>query len=98
MTAIVLRLVAIASLMFALLAAELAVMTFAFPGWGRGGVAVIAAAMVGVAAFGFMDLRQEGVVVWLFAAAALLWLIILLGLGALDPMTRTLYPTVIAVP
>jgi hypothetical protein len=83
--------------MFALLAAELAV-TFAFSGWGRGGVAVIAAAMVGVAAFGFMDLRQEGVVVWLFAAAALLWLIILLGLGALDPMTRTLYPTVIAVP
>jgi len=97
MTAIVLRLVAVASLMFALLAAELAV-TFAFSGWGRGGVAVIAAAMVGVAAFGFMDLRQEGVVVWLFAAAALLWLIILLGLGALDPMTRTLYPTVIAVP
>ena len=97
MTAIVLRLVAIASLMFALLAAELAV-TFAFPGWARGGVAVIAAAMVGIAAFGFMDLRQEGVVVWLFAAAALLWLIILLGLGVLDPMTRTLYPTVIAVP
>ncbi|MFZ3180116.1 MAG: hypothetical protein WA156_07920, partial [Methylocystis silviterrae] len=71
---------------------------FAFPGWGRGGVAAIAAAMVGVAAFGFMDLRRESVVVWLFAAAALLWLIILLGLGALDPMTRTLYPTVIAVP
>ena len=97
MTAVVLRLISVASLMFALLAAELAA-TFAFPGWGRSGVAVIAAAMVGVAAFGFMDLRQEGVVVWLFAAAALLWLIILLGLGALDPMTRTLYPTVIAVP
>jgi len=97
MTAVVLRLISVASLMFALLAAELAA-TFAFPGWGRSGVAVIAATMVGVAAFGFMDLRQEGVVVWLFAAAALLWLIILLGLGALDPMTRTLYPTVIAVP
>ena len=97
MTAVVLRLISVASLMFALLAAELAA-TFAFPGWGRSGVAVIAAAMVGIAAFGFMDLRQEGAVVWLFAAAALLWLIILLGLGALDPMTRTLYPTVIAVP
>ena len=97
MTAVVLRLISVASLMFALLAAELAA-TFAFPGWGRSGVAVIAATMVGVAAFGFMDLRQEGVVVWLFAAAALLWLIILLGLGAFDPMTRTLYPTVIAVP
>ncbi len=97
MTAVVLRLISVVSLMFALLAAELAA-TFAFPGWGRSGVAVIAATMVGAAAFGFMDLRQEGVVVWLFAAAALLWLIILLGLGALDPMTRTLYPTVIAVP
>ncbi len=97
MTAVVLRLISVASLMFALLAAELAA-TYAFPGWGRSGVAVIAATMVGVAVFGFMDLRQEGVVVWLFAAAALLWLIILLGLGALDPMTRTLYPTVIAVP
>ncbi|MGB5086905.1 MAG: hypothetical protein WBO09_20435 [Methylocystis silviterrae] len=97
MTAVALRLISVASLMFALLAAELAA-TFAFPGWGRGGVAIIAATMVGVAAFGFMDLRQEGAVVWLFAAAALLWLIILLGLGALDPMTRTLYPTVIAVP
>ncbi|MFZ3178994.1 MAG: hypothetical protein WA156_02010, partial [Methylocystis silviterrae] len=72
MTAVVLRLISVASLMFALLAAELAA-TFAFPGWGRSGVAVIAAAMVGIAAFGFMDLRQEGVVVWLFAAAALLW-------------------------
>ena len=69
MTTVVLRLVAVASLMFALLAAELAA-TFAFPGWGRGGVAIIAATMVGVAAFGFMDLRQEGVIVWLFAAAA----------------------------
>ncbi|RNJ48963.1 hypothetical protein [Methylocystis hirsuta] len=97
MTAVVLRLISVASLMFALLAAELAA-TFAFPGWGRGGGAIIAAAMVGVAAFGFMDLRQEGAVVWLFAAAAVLWLIILLGLGSLDPMTRTLYPTVIAVP
>ncbi|CCJ08141.1 hypothetical protein [Methylocystis sp. SC2] len=97
MTAVVLRLISVASLMFALLAAELAA-TFSFPGWGRSGVAVIAAAMVGIAAFGFMDLRQEGVVVRLFAAAALLWLVILLGLGALDPMTRTLYPTVIAVP
>ena len=71
---------------------------FSVHGPSRSGVAVIAAAMVGIAAFGFMDLRQEGVVVWLFATAALLWLIILLGLGALDPMTRTLYPTVIAVP
>jgi hypothetical protein len=28
----------------------------------------------------------------LFAAAGLLWLTILLGLGSLDPLTRTDYP------
>ncbi len=97
MTAVIVRLVGVASLMFALLAAELAA-TFAFPGWGRGGIAIVAATMVGVAAFGFMELRQEGATVWLFAAAAALWLMILLGLGSLDPLTRTLYPTISITP
>lgn len=97
MTAAIVRLVAVASLMFALLAAELAA-TFAFPGWGRGGIAIVAATMATVAAFGFMDLRREGATVWLFAAAAVLWLIILLGLGSLDPLTRTLYPTISIMP
>lgn len=97
MTAVIVRLIAVASLMIALLAAELAA-TFAFPGWGRGGVAIVAATMVAVAAFGFMGLRQEGATVWLFAAAAVLWLIILLGLGSLDPLTRTLYPTISITP
>lgn len=97
MTAVIVRLVGVASLMFALLAAELAA-TFAFPGWGRGGIAIVAATMLGVAAFGFMELRQEGAIVWLFAAAAALWLMILLGLGSLDPLTRTLYPTISITP
>lgn len=97
MTAAVIRLLAIASLMFALLAAELAA-TFALPGWGRAGIVIIAATMIGVAVFGFMDLGREGATVWLFAAAAALWIAILLGLGSLDPLTRTLYPTVIATP
>jgi len=97
MTSVIVRFVAVASLMFALLAAELAA-TFAFPGWGRIGIAIVAATMVGVAAFGFMDLRREGATVWLFAAAAVLWLIILLGLGSLDPLTRTLYPTISLTP
>jgi hypothetical protein len=97
MTAVIVRLVGVASLMVALLAAELAA-TFAFPGWGRGGIAIVAATMVGVAAFGFMELRQEGAIVWLFAAAAALWLMILLGLGSLDPLTRTLYPTISITP
>lgn len=97
MTTVIVRLVAVASLMFALLAAELAA-TFAFPGWGRIGIAIVAANMAGVAAFGFMDLRREGATVWLFAAAAVLWLLILLGLGSLDPLTRTLYPTISLTP
>ncbi|MGJ0395130.1 MAG: hypothetical protein ACR65U_02710 [Methylocystis sp.] len=97
MTTVIVRLIGVASLMFALLAAELAA-TFAFPGWGRGGIAIVAATMVGVAAFGFMELRREGATVWLFAAAAALWLMILLGLGSLDPLTRTLYPTISVTP
>lgn len=97
MTAAIVRLFAVASLMLALLAAELAA-TFVFPGWGRGGIAIVAATMVCVAAFGFMDLRREGATVWLFAAAAVLWLVILLGLGSLDPLTRTLYPTISMTP
>ncbi|MFO1124107.1 MAG: hypothetical protein U1E25_01660 [Methylocystis sp.] len=92
MTATILRLVAVASLMIALLAAEFAA-TFVFSGWGRSGVAIIAITMAAVAAFGFMDLHQGDVTVWLFAAAAVLWLIILLGLGSLDPFTRSLFPT-----
>jgi hypothetical protein len=51
--------------------------------------ALMMVALVGVQ---FMQVRSGPTIVRLFAAAALLWLILLLGLGSLDPMTRIQYP------
>ena len=48
--------------------------------------------MVGVVGVVFMEVGRGPEIVRLFAAAGLLWLAILLGLGSLDPMTRTDYP------
>jgi cytochrome c oxidase subunit IV len=39
----------------------------------------------------FMQIGRGPVIVRLFAVAGLLWLSILLGLGSLDPLTRTDY-------
>jgi cytochrome c oxidase subunit IV len=51
--------------------------------------ALIMVALVGVQ---FMKARSGPTIVRLFAAAALLWLVLLLGLGSLDPLTRVEYP------
>lgn len=45
--------------------------------------------MVGIIGAVFMEVGQGPAIVRLFAVAGLLWLSILLGLGSLDPMTRT---------
>lgn len=51
-----------------------------------------AIAMVTVVAVGFMNVTQGPTIVRTFAIAALLWLLILLGLGSLDALTRIDYP------
>jgi cytochrome c oxidase subunit 4 len=48
--------------------------------------------MVGIVAVIFMQIGRGPTVVRLFAAAGLLWLLILLALGSLDPLTRSVYP------
>jgi cytochrome c oxidase subunit IV len=55
---------------------------------------VLVPAVLMVAAVGilFMQIGRGIAIVRLFAAAGLLWLTILLGLGSLDPLTRTDYP------
>lgn len=52
---------------------------------------VLVRAVLMVAAVGtmFMQVNKGPMIVRLFVAAGLLWLSILLGLGSLDPMTRT---------
>jgi cytochrome c oxidase subunit IV len=47
--------------------------------------------VAGVAAM-FMQIGRGPALVRIFAAAGLLWLSILLGLGSVDPLTRVLYP------
>ena len=55
---------------------------------------VLVPAVLMVAAVGilFMQIGRGIAIVRLFAVAGLLWLTILLGLGSLDPLTRTDYP------
>jgi hypothetical protein len=48
--------------------------------------------MAGVMAMRFMELRHESATVLLFTTAGVLWLLILLGLGLADPLTRAIYP------
>ena len=57
--------------------------------------AVIMVAAVGIM---FMQVRKGPTIVRLFVVAGLVWLSILLGLGSLDPMTRTDVYTPIADP
>ena len=52
---------------------------------------VPAALMLAAVATMFMQIGRGPALVRVFAAAGLLWLTILLGLGSLDPLTRTDY-------
>jgi cytochrome c oxidase subunit IV len=52
----------------------------------------IAAGMVTVVALVFMRLATSPNLAKIFAAAGLFWLVILLGLGSVDPMTRMIVP------
>ena len=54
-------------------------------------VLVPAGLMVAIVALAFMDLRQGPTVVHLFVAGGLVGLLVLLGLGTMDPLTRTMY-------
>ena len=53
---------------------------------------VPAALMLAAVATMFMQIGRGPALVRVFAAAALLWVSILLGLGSLDPLTRMDYP------
>ena len=51
--------------------------------------------MVAVVGIVFMRVTASPAIARGFAIAALFWLIIILGLGMMDPLTRTIYPVVI---
>lgn len=55
-------------------------------------ILIPAVLMAAIVATVFMEVARGPAIVRLFAVAGLLWLSILLGLGSLDPLTRTGYP------
>jgi cytochrome c oxidase subunit 4 len=91
MTPRFLRLWLTLGLLLILLAMELGVSILPLERVARPLVVVPAAAMVGTVGAVFMEVGRGPDIVRLFAAAGLLWLAILLGMGSLDPMTRTDY-------
>jgi len=83
--------------LLALLALEIGASVLPLQRSDRPLILVPALAMVGIVAMIFMQVGRGPVTVRLFAAAGLLWLVILLALGSLDPLTRIDY-TVTAQP
>lgn len=70
----------------------------AFTGWGHlfgGFLLAPAAIMVVLVGVFFMHVRRAGRLARFFALAALFWLLVLLGLGSIDAMTRTVYPVTV---
>ncbi len=80
-------------LLLALLASQYFAATLPLHGQARFLLLLPAFLMIGVVTTAFMGLQREGAPVLLFAAAAVLWLAILLGLGLIDPLTRVMFPT-----
>lgn len=76
-------------LLLALLAAEFGGSFLPLGPSARPLILIPAILMVVVVGTMFMQVRKGPSIVRLFVAAGLVWLTILLGLGSLDPMTRT---------
>jgi caa(3)-type oxidase subunit IV len=57
-----------------------------------GSLLALAGITVLLVGFGFMHVRKSGRLAGFFALGAVFWLLTLLGLGSIDPMTRTQYP------
>ena len=60
------------------------------PAW-RPLIMIPAGLMVVIVAVGFMEIRRGSVLVRAFAVAGIFWLLVLLGLGSVDPLTRSNY-------
>jgi len=84
--------------LIALLALELGISFLPLGPAVRPLILIPALAMLAVILVSFMQVRRGPVIVRLFAAAGFLWLLILLALGSLDPLTRAVYPVTAPVP
>jgi hypothetical protein len=65
----------------------------AMPVWLRPILLIVAAGMVALVALLFMHVGRGPIVVRGFAVVAIFWMIVLIGLGSMDPLTRAQYFT-----
>ncbi len=79
-------------LLMLLLAAEFGVSFLPFRRVGPVVIVATGAAMVVVVGFAFMHLRRASGLAQMFALAGIFWLLVLMTLGSMDPLTRTDYP------
>jgi hypothetical protein len=89
MKARILRLLIAFALLLVLLALEVWMSFWPLSGPLRPLILVPALLMIAVLTSVFMEIRHAPTAAHLFVVASLLWLSILLGLGSLDPLTRT---------
>ena len=83
------RLAAVWGVLVLLGAAEFAASFLPLPHSLRPLLLLLAGLMVLLVGVGFMEVRNGPPIVRAFAVAALFWLLLLLGLGSVDPLTRT---------
>jgi cytochrome c oxidase subunit 4 len=85
-------------LLLGLLGIEFGVAMLSFAPWLRALILLPAMAMAVIVGVVFMEVGRGPVVARGFAVAGLFWLLVLLGLGSMDPLTRTDYHTTVAHP
>lgn len=78
--------------LLALVAMEYVASTLRMPAGLRPILMLPAFAMVAVVGLVFMRVTTGPSTVRIFAMASLFWLLVLLGLGMMDPLTRAVYP------
>ncbi|MBN9563374.1 MAG: hypothetical protein J0H14_22010 [Alphaproteobacteria bacterium] len=85
-------------LLLVLLGVEFGVAMLSFAPWLRVLILLPAMAMAAIVGIVFMEIGRAPVVARGFATAGLFWLLVLLGLGSMDPLTRTYYHTTVEHP
>src|SRR6185437_5288438 len=85
-------------ILLALLGIEFGASFLPLAPWPRVLILLPALAMAAIVGVVFMEVGRGPVVARGFAVAGLFWLLVLLGLGSMDPLTRTDYHTTVAHP
>ena len=86
------------AILLVLLAVQFGLAFLPLAPWLRVLILVPALTMAAIVGIVFMGIGRGPVIAHGFAVAGLFWLLVLLGLGSMDPLTRTDYHTTAAHP